>query len=173
MSEDDKTPPEQDNLLGVKYSKPPLPFRPPAGYEVPAFYEKQDVENYRRLQDIQTHNKHIMAELVQGDSYMNRAERAFDLYAHRFSDRVDAMMKEKAKGTVWERLSFVTQITLVGLVALQVFRGGKWVVEWVWEKVNEVENGQRRRQQLHKSPQRGKRNHAREIRITYERSAED
>jgi len=103
---------------------------------------------------------------------MNQAEQAFDLYAHHLSDHVDAIMKEKAKGSVWERLSFVTQITLVGLIALQVFQGGKWVLERVWEKVKEVEDEQRRQQQLHRS-QRGKRNHAREIRIQYEPLAED
>jgi len=173
MAEDNQTPAEEDKLLGVKYSKLPLPFCPPPGCECPAFYEKQDVENYHQLQDIQNRNKHIAAELVHGDSHMNQAERAFDLYAHRLSDHVDAIMKEKAKGSVWERLSFVTQITLVGLVALQVFRGGKWVLERVWEKLKEVEDEQRRQQQLHRSQQGGKRNHAREIQIRYERLAED
>jgi len=172
MPEDDYPPAEQDNLLGVKYSKPPLPFRHPPGYELPTFYEKQDIENERRLQDIQTRNKQITVDVVKGYSHMDRAERLFDICAYGLSERADAVMKEKAKGTLWERLSFATQITLVGLVSLQVFRGGKWVVEWVWEKMNEVEEEQRRRQQL-RLQQAGKRKHARDVWIRNERIIED
>lgn len=166
MSNDKNSPPQENNgLIGVKYSKPPPPLRYPPGYEPPIFYEKEDVENERQLQNALIQSKQMAAEAAELLPLANQAFKIHGNYVLDANSRANELLKAKEKGSVWDRLSFVTQLTLVGLVALQIIRGGKWVVEWVWEKVSEVDARQKREELLARFQEAWERRHAREFQI--------
>lgn len=154
---------DYDDILRSKYSKPPPPFKGAPEYEPPTFYEKDDVENEQRLQNLNLRSKALNAVMEEGCYRHELGGNAHYRWVQKEDAKLDQILKEKAKGTVWDSLSFVTQIALVGLVCVQFFRGGKWISEWIWKKANEAEAEERRREFMARFQEAWKRMHARDM----------
>jgi hypothetical protein len=148
----------QDN---VEYSDPPPPFLNP---EPRDFYTKEDLKNEAQLQtQLQTFEA-LKKDLQPAAKYIFQGGKIYKNYAHKKLEQADEQWKTELVPTVWEKLSFWTQMALVGLVGLQVWRVGKGIVNWVWKKATASSEEDRMRKLLEQILQEGRgREHAREF----------
>jgi hypothetical protein len=158
----------QDN---VEYSDPPPPFPNP---EPKQFYTKEDLRTEAQLQtQLQTLDD-LKKDLESAPKHLFQGGKIYKNYAHEKLEQGNKQWKTELLPTVWEKLSFWTQIGLVGLVGLQVWRVGKGVVNWVWKKAMASNEEDRMRDLLERILQEDRgREHARVFALSDDDDSDD
>jgi hypothetical protein len=155
----------------VEYSDPPPPFPNP---EPKDFYAKEDLKNEAQLQT-QLHTLDALKkDLECCPKHIFQGGKIYKNYAQEKVEQGNEHWKAELLPTAWEKLSFWTQIGLVGLVGLQMWRVGKGVVNWVWKKATPSNEEDRMSQLLERILQEGQgRGHAREFGLDSDDDSDD